>query len=124
MPTIETRRFLVLSTAHLTKQTRIWLGETIAARDGSGAGETHRWLDCGAHCVLGYPHEHGWFIYAHDLEDVEQIEPGITVPNDLRDCIRFARDHCCEWLMFDADAVTYEEHGLLVYLDRRRLRPP
>lgn len=67
--------------------------------------------------IESYPHEHGSLIYAHDLDDVAEIEPEIAVPDDLRACIRFARGHCCDWLTFDADARTYEDHSLSVHSD-------
>lgn len=108
----EIRRVLVLSTAHLSRLTRAWLGSTLDDRDGSGQGVTHRWIDCGAHSVLAYPHEYGWFVHNHDLFEMEAS--GFE-QRDLMACFAWAHRHDCDLVMFDRDAP--EDHRLPMYDD-------
>ena len=101
------RRVLVLSTAHLSKPTRCWLGDTLEDQDGSGQGETHRWIECGGQSVLAYPYEHGWLVHNPDLS---VLEASSFDRRDLMACFAWAHRHDCDLVMFDRD--TPGEPGL------------
>ncbi|MDH3662467.1 MAG: hypothetical protein OEU92_20965 [Alphaproteobacteria bacterium] len=106
------RRVLVLSTAHLSRPTRVWLGDTLEDRDGSGQGETHRWIDCGGQSVLACPHEYGWFVHSPDLMGMEAS--GFE-QRDLMACFAWAHRHDCDLVLFDRDAP--EDRSLPMYDD-------
>lgn len=81
--TIETRKFLVLSTSHVTEKTAHLLDTT----------PVQNWP------VAGGPYgTFGWFIYAHD-EDAEG-----NIPEELMGVFRYAREHGCDNVLFDCDA--------------------
>ena len=82
----EIRKFLTLSTAHVTNETRLILDET----------STKDWP------VFGFGGVYGWVIYAHD-ENLGEI------PEDLWRVIEYARANGCDYVMFDADADMIEE---------------
>lgn len=46
--------------------------------------------------------KHGWWVACFE-------EPDEDIPNDLRECIRFAQKHGADWIMFDGDATSYKE---------------
>lgn len=88
------RRFLDLSTGHLTPATRNLL-------DSTG-------ID--AWPVVGGRMPYGYFIYAHDEDCGED-----PMPADLWSACVMARSLGCEYLLFDADAEEVE--GLATYGD-------
>lgn len=58
--------------------------------------------------VISYPKsEYGWFIYVNTADELE--DP----PLSLLDCIGFAEEHGCDWIMFDCDGPIME--GLTTY---------
>jgi len=77
----EIRKFLTLSTGHVTKETQQIL-------DGS---TPKNWP------VFGFGGEYGWVIYAHDEHDLE-------IPPDLWGLCEYARSKGCDYIMLDADA--------------------
>lgn len=83
---IETRKFLTLSTAHVTNETRLILDES-PIKD---------WP------VFGFQGVYGWVIYAHDEDYLE-------IPRDLWGVCEYARKNGCDYIMFDADADMIEE---------------
>jgi hypothetical protein len=84
VPDIHLRRFLDLSTAHITPST------------------------CAAACARAVPWanttptSHGFIVYAHD----ERASDGF---DDLWAVLQFARAQGCDYVMFDADASTLPE---------------
>ncbi len=76
---LEIRKFLTLSTGHVTAETATKLDLYPAA-----------WG------IYGGPLEAGWFIWApeHDIEGA---------PEDLMRVLRFARAHDCPYVLFDRD---------------------
>lgn len=83
---IEIRSMLVLSTGHVSDETRKIL-EGEAVKD---------WP------VVGFNGVFGWVIYAHDDDDPD-------IPRDLWSVFEYARSKGCDYIMFDADADTIEE---------------
>lgn len=81
------RRFLDLSTSHMTPETRE--GWTM------GIGRPG-WAT---------PTEFGFFVWAGTEEDEE---PDADLPEDVATCRRFARCLGCDYLLFDADADTID----------------
>ena len=78
----EIRKFLTLSTAHVTNETRLILDET-PIKD---------WP------VFGFNGVFGWVIYVH--EEQEDLE----IPQELWAVFDYARKNGCDYVMFDADA--------------------
>lgn len=48
---------------------------------------------------------YGWFIYVDSVID-DTLD---HLPEDLKDCIAFAKEQECEWLCLDADGEEIEE---------------
>lgn len=47
----------------------------------------------------------GWFVYVpEDLEDISY-----DIPNDLMECLLFAKENDCAWLCLDCDGEEIEE---------------
>lgn len=81
---------LMMSTAHISQKTAELL-------DKENAGEP-----------ICYPKDGGYFILTAGWQDY-----GDGIPSDLRDCVKFAEQHGCDWLCLDGDAGTVP--GLPVY---------
>ena len=75
-------KYLDISTRHLSEASRDYL-------DGGG-GQS----------VIVYPHDYGWWVYAHQEFDGEDAD---DVPHDLRDVCAYAVAHECQYIKFDAD---------------------
>jgi hypothetical protein len=84
--TLEFRKILVLSTAHVTAKTAAMLNST----------PQPKWPVCG-----GPYGPWGWFIYAHDENCGEGAD---AIPDDLFAVLTFARAQGCDNVLFDADA--------------------
>ncbi|TXM69653.1 hypothetical protein [Methylobacterium sp. WL120] len=95
------RRFLDLSTGHLTVETRMMLDLICEEQK---RGDLTAWASCTPF---------GWFMWAHDEEsDLKQF------PADLQACMRKAHEHGCDYLLFDRDAAPADESlGLPFYED-------
>jgi hypothetical protein len=95
MTTLEIRRFVVISTAHVS--------ETTARRlDNTPAKE---WP-----CAGGPYGEYGWLVYVHD----ENAGVGRdAIPTDLFEAMCWARKQGCDYVLFDCDADMIE--GLPTY---------
>lgn len=78
---LEIRKFLTLSTAHVTDDTRRILDES----------KLTDWP------VFGFQGVFGWVIFCHEEKDE-------TIPEDLWRVLEYARAKGCEYVMFDADA--------------------
>ncbi len=84
------RRFLDVSSGHLSVETWTWLdAQTDADLVRASA---HRHAE-----ILGGRTRHGWFVYASEAP----VEP---IPADLAAIMRRARRHDCEYVLFDVDA--------------------
>ncbi len=84
---VETRKILVLSTAHLTLATNQWLDSHDPKTE---------WPACG-----GPYGPHGWFFYASE----ENLGLGRThIPDDLFAVMTYARKLGCDNILFDQDA--------------------
>jgi hypothetical protein len=94
---IVTRKFLDLSTAHVSVETRDWLNAQglVAALAESGDDPTP--------AIPIARHAYGWFVYA-DEEVMQSDKPPLGIPADLWICMKIARVHDCEYILFDADA--------------------
>lgn len=86
------RRFLDLSTVHLSPATR---------DDWDGDSSRPSWA---------YPTSYGWFVWAGS-DDTNEEEDGL--PAEVVACRKFARTLGCDYILFDADAETVE--GLEVF---------
>ena len=83
------RRFLDLSTAHLTPATREYL-------ERNNASPT----------TYPHPHGYGWFI--HVPEDPALDPEPDEIPADLQTALALARTLDCDYLLFDRDALVIE----------------
>ena len=91
MATLETRRFVVISTAHVSEITANRLNNTPATE----------WP-----CLGGSYGEYGWFLYAHD--ENAGFWPD-TIPDELFDVMIWARGRGFDYILFDCDADQVEE---------------
>ena len=81
------RRFLDLSTGHLTAETRMLLDLICEEQK---RGDITSWASCTPF---------GWFLWAHDEEsDLSEF------PADLQACMRKAQEVGCDYILFDRDA--------------------
>lgn len=88
------RKFLDLSTSHVSPDARDWLdlnGALEADRDGAG----------GAHNVALT--RHGWFMWIPEREDGGNLHP------DLKPVAEHARAAGCDYVLFDGDALEIEQ---------------
>jgi hypothetical protein len=80
------RRFLDLSTGHLTQQTREQLESNTLQ------------------CTVTYQADpYGWWVYVTQDDDILA-----GFPQELADVIRYARKHGCEWIKLDCEALELE----------------
>lgn len=86
MTTPETRRFVVISTAHVSEATAKRLDNT----------SPKEWP-----CVGGPYGEYGWFLYAHD--ENAGVGPD-AIPDELFDVMSWARRQGFDYILFDYDA--------------------
>lgn len=77
---MEKHNMLALSTGHLTQKTICNMENFIAYEKG----------------------EYGWFVYVPEIMDTYEM------PKDLDNCIQFARNNGCDWIMFDRDVETID----------------
>lgn len=97
---LEIDRMLCMSTSHLRDTT------------------CNEWLAGKHEGITAYQKgEYGWFVYA-GAEDSYQWETNgdpddPDIPNELKLCIAFAREHDCAWITFDRDGEIVE--GLVVF---------
>lgn len=80
------RRFLDLSTAHLSPAARDWL-------------ENKDWADSSS--LPGGATSYGWFVYAPAEFPMNDDE----MPPELAGVLRFARSHGTDYVLFDRDAM-------------------
>jgi hypothetical protein len=98
------RKFLDISTGHLTQETRDK-------------------LDHGEITSTYYPMTYGWFVWVPDEPMLPENEPE-RWPDDLRECILYARSQGCDYIMFDGDAEycdelrAYDDNGDVRDLER------
>ena len=85
---IETFRVLALSTSHVTKE----VGDTLDQVLGEGDRDNSGW----AYWIVGSPWPYGWWIWAW-LEAIDDL------PECLRQCLAFAREQGCRYVLFDSD---------------------
>lgn len=84
--TNEIAKMLVLSTGHLTEDAcNRYLDDVDAYRKG----------------------EYGWFVYAPGFQHFDDV------PLSLLDCLGYAQDLGCDWIMFDCDGPSVD--GLTYY---------
>ncbi|MGU9981492.1 hypothetical protein ACJ4V0_15765 [Phreatobacter sp. HK31-P] len=89
------RKFLDLSTGHLSPATHRWMREQgkITASMVTGTDPSPAFL-------MG-PMPYGWFCWAGMEDDADNLG---ALPKDLRKCIRHAKSSGCDYILFDADA--------------------
>lgn len=99
------RKFLDLSTGHLTEKTRERMDEMPPMQ-----------------CAYPHPDGFGWFVYVDT--DPANYEPGedCPYPPDLIACFKAARERDCDYILFDCDAeaVDYLDY----YEDEEEPEPP
>ncbi|MBJ6361546.1 hypothetical protein ACFOQM_09630 [Paenibacillus sp. GCM10012307] len=88
------QKMLVISTAHIEKETAEWLSDT--AIDG---GEL----------VVYEKGEYGFHIHVDPDEQSEQDVKEKSIPEELLPIISLARQLGCDWIVLDADAYIIEE---------------
>jgi len=93
------RKFLDISTGHLSPATHRWMREQgritanmVTASDPSPA------------FCMG-PTPYGWFCWAGMEDDADNLQ---ALPVDLQACIREAKRQGCDYIHFDADADTID----------------
>lgn len=90
MNTLEVRRFVVISTGHVTEKTARFLDTTPAPQ----------WPFAG-----GQYGDYGWFVYAHD----ENCGVGAdAIPDDLFDVMTWARRSGFDYILLDCDGETVD----------------
>lgn len=99
----DVRKFLDMSTGHLTPEDKAWLDETTWNTEG---GLTYNHCD-----KTGY----GWFMYAYD-------DRPDRMSDNLWSLCEKARDMECSYILFDADAEELEDHPF--YDDQGKLVVP
>ena len=85
------RRFLDVSSGHLSPETWAWLDEQTtdeAVRDPRNRNAE----------ILGRRTRHGWFVWASEA-------PSASVPADLISVMCYARKHACDHVLLDCDAL-------------------
>lgn len=85
MNPLEIRRFVVVSTSHVTGKTANFLDTT----------PSRQWP-----CAGGRYSEYGWFFYAHDEN---QGAGSDAIPDDLFAVMTWARKQGCDYLLLDCD---------------------
>lgn len=81
---MEINKMLSLSTAHVTERT------------------AHIMENFNIDNVVIYDKpNYGWFVYVPDRLEIEECQD--ICPDDLYECLLFARDNGCDWIMFDCD---------------------
>ena len=80
---MERLNMLALSTGHVTKDTAELMDNNTI--DG---------------VILYNKDNAGWFVYIPEKCDFDELK-GSDCPSDLYQCMKFARDNGCDWLMFD-----------------------
>ena len=93
------RKFLDASSGHLSAATWQWLDEQTT--DDVVRDPANRSAE-----ILGGRTRHGWFVYASE-------EPASPIPADLAILMRHARQHGCEYILLDSDALPMEELPVL-----------
>lgn len=79
---MEISKMLTISTAHITEQTAEFLSTNVIT-------------------VPHYEYEYGYFIYIPEYD--------MNLPQDLMDCMLFAKANGCEWLRLDCDGYYVDE---------------
>lgn len=87
----EVRRFLVLSTCHVSERTAKRLDDT----------PTAEWP-----CLGGPYGEYGWFLYAHDENSGVGKD---RIPDDLFAVMVWVRRQGCDYLLLDCDGDEIED---------------
>lgn len=86
--------YLDLSTAHIKKQ-------------------TDRFLDRESQWpltdIIAYKKWGGYFVFVPEHDDLGNSLESDQIPMDLKRCIKFARKHGCNWILFDSDAEIVNE---------------
>jgi hypothetical protein len=103
------RRFLDVSSGHLSPETWAWLDDQTA--DHRVRDPRHPHAE-----ILGGCTRHGWFVYAHEA-------PIAPVPADLQAVMRLARQRDCDYALFDCDELPMEDLPVL-YPDFRDTPTP
>ncbi len=93
------RRFLDLSSGHLSPETWSWLDDQTA--DNRVRDLRNRYAE-----ILGGRTRHGWLVYASE-------DPIAPIPADLAAVMQLARQRDCEYLLLDCDALPMEDLPVL-----------
>lgn len=120
MTSLEIRKVLGLSTAHISVETRMCLKRTAHMAE-IGDNEADDEDD-----VIGltvYDFCYGFFVFTGGLKIIggkicntyNNNAPCSPMPRDLADCISLALENDCQWIQFDGDAGEVEQ--LPVYED-------
>ena len=94
---MEKYTMIALSTAHITKETAKLME-----------------LDEIEGVILYQKDNVGWFVHIPEECDFDELkDQGCTY--DLYQCMKYALDNGCDWIMFDCDVDVNEAPGLHVY---------
>lgn len=101
------RKFLDLSTAHLSPAAKAWLSESAYSNHGAN------YYGFGSGAALGTLGAtlYGWFMHAPELPETGGMDHGI--PEDMWPIIRHAHDEGCHAILFDSDAAILPELPVL-----------
>lgn len=92
---MEKSSMLGLSTACISSKTADIINEIAFGHESSYEG------------LIAYPkHVYGWFVHVSEEIELENL------PEDLKNCLNYAKLKGCEWIMFDRDIEYNEKDGL------------
>lgn len=101
------RKFLDLSTAHLSPAAKDWLRESAYLNHEGNCGVFGQGAALGTLGATLY----GWFMHAPELPETGGMDHGI--PEDMWPIIRYAHEEGCHAILFDSDAVILQELPVL-----------
>jgi len=93
---ISTRKLLDLCTSHVTEEVGRLL-DAMSTHDTSA-----QYIDWRDYVVMS-PWAYGWWVWAHQEDNLDEL------PECLRAAIELAKQHGCEWILFDCDTAPIEE---------------
>lgn len=92
----EIRKFLDLSTAHVPQTVAAALDELFKHGPDPERADWRYW-------IVGCSNTYGWWIWAGQEDGLDEL------PADLRACVDLAKQHDCDWILFDRDTTPIDD---------------
>ena len=89
-----------LSTGHLTEDVAKEMDRIVDQRRAGGWQDPDAWQYW---IVAERWSTYGWWMWAENEDGFDEL------PTCIQDCMRFARDKGCRWVLFDADVAPVED---------------